>query len=49
LIHGDYFPEDVMVAGDGCICDVIDFDALTTIGDAGLDLAGQPAFDLQNR
>jgi hypothetical protein len=44
-----YFPEDVMVAGDGCVCGVIDFGALTPIGDADRDLAGQPAVDLQNR
>jgi aminoglycoside phosphotransferase (APT) family kinase protein len=49
LVHGDYFPEDVMVADDGCVCGVIDFGALTPIGDADLDLADQPAVDLQNR
>jgi aminoglycoside phosphotransferase (APT) family kinase protein len=38
LVHGDYFPENVMVA-DGCVCGVIDFGALTLIGDADLDLA----------
>jgi aminoglycoside phosphotransferase (APT) family kinase protein len=39
LVHGDYFPENVMVADDGRICGVIDFGALTLIGDADLDLA----------
>jgi aminoglycoside phosphotransferase (APT) family kinase protein len=39
LVHGDYFPENVMVADDGCVCGVIDFGALTLIGDADLDLA----------
>jgi aminoglycoside phosphotransferase (APT) family kinase protein len=39
LIHGDYFPENVMVAADGCDCGIIDFGALTLIGDADLDLA----------
>jgi aminoglycoside phosphotransferase (APT) family kinase protein len=40
LVHGDYFPENVMVADDGRVCGVIDFGALTLIGDADLDLAG---------
>jgi aminoglycoside phosphotransferase (APT) family kinase protein len=39
LVHGDYFPENVMVADDGRICGVIDFGPLTLIGDAELDLA----------
>jgi Ser/Thr protein kinase RdoA (MazF antagonist) len=39
LVHGDYFPENVMVADDGRICGVIDFGALTLIGDADVDLA----------
>jgi aminoglycoside phosphotransferase (APT) family kinase protein len=39
LVHGDYFPENVMVADDGSVCGVIDFGALTLIGDADLDLA----------
>jgi aminoglycoside phosphotransferase (APT) family kinase protein len=39
LVHGDYFPENVMVADDGRVCGVIDFGALTLIGDADLDLA----------
>ncbi len=39
LVHGDYFPENVMLANDGRICGVIDFGALTLIGDADLDLA----------
>jgi aminoglycoside phosphotransferase (APT) family kinase protein len=39
LVHGDYFPENVMVADDGRVCGVIDFGALTVIGDADLDLA----------
>jgi aminoglycoside phosphotransferase (APT) family kinase protein len=39
LVHGDYFPENVMVADDGCVCGVIDFGALSLIGDADLDLA----------
>jgi aminoglycoside phosphotransferase (APT) family kinase protein len=40
LVHGDYFPENVMVTNDGRVCGVIDFGALTLIGDAELDLAG---------
>jgi Phosphotransferase enzyme family len=39
LVHGDYFPENVIVADDGRVCGVIDFGALTLIGDADLDLA----------
>jgi aminoglycoside phosphotransferase (APT) family kinase protein len=39
LVHGDYFPENVMVADDGRVCGVIDLGALTLIGDADLDLA----------
>jgi len=39
LVHGDYFPENVMVADDGRVCGVIDFGPLTLIGDADLDLA----------
>jgi aminoglycoside phosphotransferase (APT) family kinase protein len=39
LVHGDYFPENLMVADDGRVCGVIDFGALTVIGDADLDLA----------
>lgn len=39
LVHGDYFPENVMVADDGRVCGIIDFGALTLIGDADLDLA----------
>jgi aminoglycoside phosphotransferase (APT) family kinase protein len=39
LVHGDHFPENVMVTDDGRVCGVIDFGALTLIGDADLDLA----------
>jgi hypothetical protein len=39
LVHGDYFPENVILADDGRVCGVIDFGALTLIGDADLDLA----------
>jgi aminoglycoside phosphotransferase (APT) family kinase protein len=39
LVHGDYFPENVVVADDSRVCGVIDFGALTLIGDADLDLA----------
>jgi aminoglycoside phosphotransferase (APT) family kinase protein len=39
LVHGDYFPENVMVADDGRVCGVIDFSALTVIGDADLSIS----------
>jgi aminoglycoside phosphotransferase (APT) family kinase protein len=39
LVHGDYHLENVMLSADGRICGVIDFGALTLIGDADLDVA----------
>jgi aminoglycoside phosphotransferase (APT) family kinase protein len=40
LVHGDYYPANVMVDGDGRVTGVIDFSPLTVIGDARMDGAG---------
>jgi len=39
LIHGDFYPENVLVGDSGEVTGVIDFGGLTLIGDAQLDLA----------
>jgi len=39
LVHGDFYPENVLVGESGEVTGVIDFGGLTLIGDAQLDLA----------
>ena len=39
LVHGDYYPANVMIGQDGRITGVIDFGPLTLIGDARMDAA----------
>jgi hypothetical protein len=40
LVHGDYYPANVMVEDDGRVTGVIDFSPLTVMGDARMDGAG---------
>jgi aminoglycoside phosphotransferase (APT) family kinase protein len=56
LVHGDYTLENVMVDAHGAVCAVIDFGALTLVGDPQLDLAcavlfltGLPGIDSADR
>lgn len=44
LVHGDYFPGNVLVNDDLTVSGVIDFGPLTVIGDAALDLASAVMF-----
>ena len=44
LAHGDYFPGNVLIAGDLTVSGVIDFGPLTVIGDPWLDLASAVIF-----
>jgi aminoglycoside phosphotransferase (APT) family kinase protein len=44
LVHGDYFPGNVLIADDLTVSGVIDFGPLTVIGDAMLDLASALIF-----
>ena len=39
LVHGDFYPENVLIGESGEVTGVIDFGGLTLIGDAQLDLA----------
>lgn len=40
LVHGDFFPSNVMVADDLEISGVLDFSPMTMVGDAQVDIAG---------
>jgi Phosphotransferase enzyme family len=40
LVHGDYYPANVMIDLDGHVTGLIDFGALTVMGDARMDAAG---------
>ena len=40
LVHGDFYPANVMACEDGAVSGVIDFGPLTVVGDAAMDLAG---------
>jgi aminoglycoside phosphotransferase (APT) family kinase protein len=44
LVHGDYFPGNVLIAEDLTVSGVIDFGPLTVIGDPMLDLASALIF-----
>jgi aminoglycoside phosphotransferase (APT) family kinase protein len=44
LVHGDYFPGNVLIADDFSVSGVIDFGPLTVIGDPMLDLASAVIF-----
>ncbi len=44
LVHGDYFPGNVLVGDDLRVSGVIDFGPLTVIGDPMLDLASAVIF-----
>jgi aminoglycoside phosphotransferase (APT) family kinase protein len=44
LVHGDYFPGNVLVSNDLTVSGVIDFGPLTVIGDPMLDLASAVIF-----
>jgi aminoglycoside phosphotransferase (APT) family kinase protein len=39
LVHGDFFPENVLVGEDGTVSAVIDFGPLSLVGDPRLDVA----------
>jgi putative membrane protein len=40
LVHGDFFPSNVMVSDDLEISGVLDFSPMTVVGDAQVDVAG---------
>ena len=40
LVHGDFYPANVLVREDGAVSGVIDFGPLTVMGEAAMDLAG---------
>lgn len=40
LVHGDYYPANVMIDADGQVTGLIDFGALTVMGDPRMDAAG---------
>jgi aminoglycoside phosphotransferase (APT) family kinase protein len=40
LVHGDYYPANVMIDSDGHVTGLIDFGALTVMGDPRMDAAG---------
>lgn len=44
LVHGDYFPGNVMIGDDLAISGVIDFGTLTVIGDPAMDVASAIIF-----
>src|SRR5207249_7652414 len=44
LVHGDYFPGNVLMSDDLTVAGVIDFGPLTVIGDPYLDLASAVMF-----
>jgi aminoglycoside phosphotransferase (APT) family kinase protein len=44
LVHGDYFPGNVLIGDDMAVSGVIDFGPLTVIGDPWLDLASALMF-----
>jgi aminoglycoside phosphotransferase (APT) family kinase protein len=44
LVHGDYFPGNVLISDDLTVSGVIDFGPLTVIGDPWLDLASAVIF-----
>ena len=44
LVHGDYFPGNVLISDDLSVSGVIDFGALTVIGDADVDLVSALIF-----
>jgi putative membrane protein len=44
LVHGDYFPGNVLVSGDLTVAAVIDFSPHTVVGDPFLDVAGALIF-----
>lgn len=39
LVHGDFFPENVLLAEDGTVSAVVDFGPLALVGDPRLDVA----------
>jgi aminoglycoside phosphotransferase (APT) family kinase protein len=44
LVHGDYFPGNVLIGDDLSVSGVIDFGPLTVIGDPAMDLASASIF-----
>jgi aminoglycoside phosphotransferase (APT) family kinase protein len=40
LVHGDFFPSNVMVTDDLRVSGVLDFSPMTVLGDSQVDLAG---------
>lgn len=44
LVHGDYFPGNVLVSDDLVVSGVIDFDGLTAVGDPWLDFVSALIF-----
>lgn len=44
LVHGDYWPANVLIGDDLAISGVVDFSYATVVGDARMDLAGASFF-----
>ena len=44
LVHGDYFPGNVMIGGDLAVTGLVDFSAWTMVGDAGYDAVSALTF-----
>ena len=44
LVHGDYFPGNVMVDARGAVTGILDFSPMTVAGDPRLNLAGALIF-----
>lgn len=44
LVHGDFFPGNVIVDEGGAVVGVVDFASLTVVGDPALDVVGALAF-----
>jgi aminoglycoside phosphotransferase (APT) family kinase protein len=44
LVHGDFYPQNVMVDEAGCVTGVIDFGGNTLLGDQRMDLASAAMF-----
>ena len=40
LVHGDFYPANLLTDAQGTVCGLLDFGPLTLIGDATMDLAG---------
>ena len=44
LVHGDYFPGNVLIGDDLAMSGLVDFSVWTVVGDPALDIAGAALF-----